>query len=85
MILKRHLTRPNIIKFAEHEKRKEYLEPSLEQRRYFTPFVVSCQGLFEKKKTQNSTLVKTRFTIFWSVRRTDASEAQEFRPEKISS
>jgi hypothetical protein len=33
----------------EREKKKKYLEPCLEQRRYFTPFVVSTDGLLGKE------------------------------------
>ena len=35
----------SIIKSVENEKKKKHLEPCLEQRRHFTPFVVSCEGL----------------------------------------
>ena len=33
----------------EREKKKKYLEPCLEQRRHFSPFVVSTDGLFGKE------------------------------------
>jgi hypothetical protein len=33
----------------EKEKKKKYLEACLEQRRHFTPFVVSANGLLRKE------------------------------------
>ena len=39
----------SIVKSAENEKQKKYLEPCLEQRRHFTPFVVSCEGILGKE------------------------------------
>ena len=36
---------------AENEKKRKYLDACLEQRRHFTPFVVSCEGLFGKEAT----------------------------------
>ena len=46
-----YLTRKpvSILKSTENEKKKMNLEPCLEQRRLFTPFVVSCEGLFGKE------------------------------------
>ena len=35
----------------EHEKKNKYLEPCLNQRRHFTPFVVSTDGLVGKEAT----------------------------------
>jgi len=34
----------NILKSAETSKKRKYLENCLNQRRHFTPFVVSCEG-----------------------------------------
>ena len=39
----------SIIKSTENAKKKIYLEPCLEQRRHFTPFVVSYEGLLGKE------------------------------------
>ena len=39
----------SIIKSAENDKKNKYLEPCLEQRRRFTPFVVSCEELLGKE------------------------------------
>ena len=39
----------------EREKKRKYLEPCLEQRRHFTPFVASTDGLLGKEA---STLLK---------------------------
>ena len=39
----------SILHSAETEKKKKYLEPCLEQRRHFTPFVVSCEGLLGRE------------------------------------
>ena len=39
----------------EREKKRKYLEPCLEQRRHFTPFVVSTDGLIGK---EGKTLLK---------------------------
>jgi hypothetical protein len=33
----------------EKEKKKKYLQPCLDQRRHFTPFVVSADGLIGKE------------------------------------
>jgi len=46
-----YLTRKlaSIVQSAENEKKKKYLEPCLEQRRHFTPFVISCEGLLGKE------------------------------------
>jgi len=38
-----------ILKTAENQKKKKYLEPCLAQRRLFTPFVVSCEGFLGKE------------------------------------
>ena len=38
----------SIINSAKYEKKK-YLEPCIEQRRYFTPFVVSCEYTIGKE------------------------------------
>ena len=35
----------SIIKSTENDKKKKYLGQCLTQRRHFTPFVVSCEGL----------------------------------------
>ena len=37
------------IKSAENKKKKKYLVPCLEQRRHFTPFIVSCEGMKGKE------------------------------------
>ena len=39
----------NILKSAENTKKKHHLEPCLKQKRYFTPFVVSCETLLVKE------------------------------------
>ena len=46
-----YLTRKpvSIVKSAENAKKKQYLDACLEQRRHFTPFVVSCEGLLGKE------------------------------------
>ena len=38
-----------VIKSAENEKKKKYLAPCLEQRRHFTPFIASCEGMMGKE------------------------------------
>jgi hypothetical protein len=38
-----------VLETHEREKKKKYLEPCLEQRRHFTPFVVSTDGLIGKE------------------------------------
>ena len=38
-----------MIKSAEKEKKKKYLNDCLNQRRHFTPFVVSCEGMLGKE------------------------------------
>ena len=38
----------SVLKSTENAKKKQYLEPCLDQRRLFTPFVVSCDGLLGK-------------------------------------
>ena len=37
------------MKCAKKAKKKHYLNACLEQRRHFTPFVVSCEGLLGKE------------------------------------
>ena len=39
----------SIIKSAKNDKKKKYLEQYLTQRRHFTPFVVSYEGLLGKE------------------------------------
>ena len=39
----------SILKGAETEKKRKYLAACLEQRRHFTPFVVSCEGMTAKE------------------------------------
>jgi hypothetical protein len=38
-----------VIEAAEHLKKKKYLQPCLNQRRQFTPFIVSVDGLTGKE------------------------------------
>ena len=38
-----------VLEQHEREKKKKYLEPCLEQRRHFTPFVVSTDGLIGRE------------------------------------
>ena len=37
-----------ILKAAEVTKKKKYLKNCLDQRRHFTPFAVSCEGMLGK-------------------------------------
>ena len=39
----------NILKSTETSKKSKYLKNCLDQRRHFTPFVVSCEGLLGKE------------------------------------
>ena len=39
----------NVLAAQENSKKKKYLAPCLAQRRHFTPFVVSCDGLLGKE------------------------------------
>ena len=39
----------NVLKSVETSKTSKYLKNCLAQRRYFTPFVVSCEGLLGKE------------------------------------
>ena len=39
----------NVLQKHEREKKKKYLEACLDQRRHFTPFVVSTDGLLGKE------------------------------------
>ena len=38
-----------VLETHEKEKKQKYLEPCLKQRRHFTPFVVSADGLLGKE------------------------------------
>jgi hypothetical protein len=38
-----------VLATQEREKKKKYLQSCLEQRRHFTPFVVSTDGLFGRE------------------------------------
>ena len=42
-------TPESVLKSAEVEKKKKYLDPCLKQRWHFTPFVVSCEGMLGKE------------------------------------
>ncbi len=37
-----------VLALQEREKKRKYLKPCLTQRRQFTPFVISTDGLFGK-------------------------------------
>jgi len=39
----------SIIKIAENDKKRKYLDACLEYCWYFTPFIISCKGLFGKE------------------------------------
>ena len=39
----------SILKSAETAKKTKYLKGCLDQRRHFTPFVVSCEGMLGKE------------------------------------
>ena len=39
----------SILKSVDNTKKKHYFEPYLAQRRHFTPFAVSCEGLLAKE------------------------------------
>jgi hypothetical protein len=38
-----------VLKAAEHLKKKKYVQPCLDQRHHFTPFIVSVDGLIGKE------------------------------------
>ena len=40
-----------VLESQEREKKKKYLEPCLQRRRHFTPFVVSADGMKGKEAT----------------------------------
>jgi hypothetical protein len=44
-----------VIQSQEKEKKKKYLEPCLEQRRHFTPLVVSTDGLLGREASTFAT------------------------------
>jgi hypothetical protein len=44
-------TPAKVLESQEREKKKKYLEPCLQRRRHFTPFVVSADGLKGKEAT----------------------------------
>ena len=47
----RHKDPEKILAQHEREKKRKYLEPCLKQRRHFTPFVVSTDGLLGREAT----------------------------------
>jgi hypothetical protein len=47
----RHKDPDKILSQHEREKKRKYLEPCLKQRRHFTPFVVSTDGLLGREAT----------------------------------
>ena len=56
----------NILKSAETEKKKKYLDSCLEQRRHFTPFVVSCEGLMGKEADTFISRLAKKLSLKWS-------------------
>jgi hypothetical protein len=43
------LVRHKVLAQQEREKKKKSLDPCLEQRKHFTPFVISADGLLGRK------------------------------------
>ena len=56
----------NILKSAETEKKKKCLDSCLEQRRHFTPFVVSCEGLMGKEADAFVSRLAKKLSLKWS-------------------
>ena len=54
-----------IIKNAEAEKKRKYLNPCLEQRRHFTPFVVSCEGMMGREANSFIRRLSKRLSKKW--------------------
>jgi hypothetical protein len=66
----------------EREKNKKYLEPCFEQRRRFTPFVVSTDGRLlqaRKRSTRNSWMASTYSNIHWP------ANYRSFKKRKLTS
>ena len=54
-----------ILKNAEAEKKRKYLNPCLEQRRHFTPFVVSCEGMMGREADSFIRCLSKRLSKKW--------------------
>jgi hypothetical protein len=55
----------SVILSQEKEKKKKYLEPCLEQRRHFTPFVVSTDGLLGREASTLAKRIAQKLAIKW--------------------
>ena len=59
--------RENIIKLAEIEKERKYVNPCLEQRYHLTSFVVSCEGLLGKEASTFLQGLSKRLSDKWNL------------------
>jgi hypothetical protein len=55
----------SVILSQEMEKKKKYPEPCLEQRRHFTPFVVSIDGLLGREASTLAKRLAQKLAIKW--------------------
>ena len=61
----RNSTVEKILKKQEKEKKKKYLQPCLERRRHFTPFVTTTNGLMGKEAQKFLARLATRLAEKW--------------------
>ena len=55
-----------VLEGKERSKKRKYLHPCLEQRRHFTPFVVSCDGLIGREAATFLRKLASRLAKVWT-------------------
>ena len=61
----RNSTVEKVLEKQEKEKKKKYLQPCLERRRHFTPFVTTTDGLMGKEAQKLVARLATRLAEKW--------------------
>ena len=61
----RNSTVEKVLEKQEKEKKKKYLQPCLERRRHFTPFVTTTDGLMGKEAQKFVARLATRLAEKW--------------------
>jgi hypothetical protein len=61
----RHRDPVKVLITQKKEKKRKYLEPCLEQRRHFTPFVCSTNGLLRREAATFAKLLTAKLATKW--------------------